>query len=233
MKHPTNFIDLTGQRFGKLVVLEIAETKNWNVYWKCQCDCGNTKNVLAARLRSGKTKSCGCLRKEMLVDRSRKHDLRHKRIYSIYCTMKARCYNPNNEEYKNYGGRGIKICPEWLGENGVENFAKWAYSSGYDENADFGQCTIDRENVNGDYEPSNCRWATQKVQANNTRTNVILEHDGEFHSIHEWCDIYGFDYRRFYRALRVHNMTFDEAVDYCVNSKRKQRSDKGTKKHVQ
>lgn len=146
--------------------------------------------------------------------------------------MKARCYNPNNEEYHNYGGRGITICPEWLGEYGVENFAKWAYKNGFNENAEYGQCTIDRKDVNGNYEPSNCRWTTQKVQANNTRTNVMIEHDGETHSMHEWADILNLDYTRFQRALRKYNMSFDEAVDYCVNNKRKTRSDKGTKKSI-
>lgn len=215
-----------------MVVKEIAETKNWNVYWKCVCDCGNAKDVLASRLMSRKTKPCGCLRTEATVKRSKKHNLRHKRIYSIYCTMKARCYNPNNEEYHNYGGRGITICPEWLGEYGVENFAKWAYKNGFNENAEYGQCTIDRKDVNGNYEPSNCRWTTQKVQANNTRTNVMIEHDGETHSMHEWADILNLDYTRFQRALRKYNMSFDEAVDYCVNNKRKTRSDKGTKKSI-
>lgn len=230
--HSSNFIDLTGKRFGRLIAKEIAESRNWVVYWKCICDCGNTTTVSSAKLRNGKTRSCGCLRKEMTIERNTKHNLRHKRIYNIYCTMKARCYNPNNYEYHNYGGRGIKVCDEWLGENGIDNFAMWSYKNGYDENADFGKCTIDRIDTNGNYDPNNCRWTTQKVQANNTRTNFYLEHDGEVHSISEWSDILKLDYERFYRALRVHNMSFDEAVDYCVNNRRKQRSDKGTGKTV-
>lgn len=190
-KHPNNFVDLTGKRFGRLVVKEMSETKNWKVYWKCVCDCGNTKDILSSRLISGKTKSCGCLRTETAVKRSEKHNLRCKRIYSIYCTMKARCCNPNNAEYHNYGGRGITVCPEWLGENGVENFAKWAYANGYDENADYGQCTIDRIDVNGNYEPSNCRWATQKQQMRNTRYTVFLTYNGETKSASEWSEITG------------------------------------------
>ena len=190
-RHPKNFVDLSGQRFGRLVVREIAETKNWNVYWKCQCDCGNTKNILAAKLRSGRTKSCGCLTRETTTERNTTHGLRHKRIYSIYCTMKARCYNPNNDEYHNYGGRGIIVCPEWLGKNGVENFAKWSYENGYDENAEYGQCTIDRIDVNGNYEPSNCRWATQKQQMRNTRYTIFLTYKGETKSAAEWSEITG------------------------------------------
>lgn len=190
-KHPTNFIDLTGKRFGRLTVMEISETKDWDIYWKCVCDCGNTTNVLSAKLRSGKTKSCGCLRTEKLVDRTKKHGLRHNRIYSIYCTMKARCYNPNNNEYHNYGGRGIKICDKWLSEDGAKNFADWAYANGYDENADYGECTIDRINVDGDYEPSNCRWATMKQQMNNTRYTVFLTYNGETKSAAEWSEITG------------------------------------------
>lgn len=190
-RHPSNFIDLTGERFGRLLVQEIAYKKGWEIYWKCKCDCGKTTNVLSAKLRNGKTKSCGCLRKEMLVKRNEKHGLRHKRIYNIYCTMKARCYSQHNSNYHNYGARGIIVCDEWMGEHGAENFIKWAYENGYDENAKFGECTLDRIDVNGNYEPSNCRWISVKEQANNTRLTIFLTYKGETKSASEWSEITG------------------------------------------
>lgn len=112
--------------------------------------------------------------------------------------MKARCFNQNNEAYKNYGGRGITICKEWFD---FENFYKWAISSGYDENAEFGVCTLDRKDVNGNYEPSNCRWANMKTQSNNTRKNVVLNYNGQEKTLREWCEILNLSYNTIYGRL--------------------------------
>lgn len=229
--------DLTGMRFGRLTVLYrnnslTKKYKNgYGYYWHCLCDCGTEKDVSDNKLKNGKTKSCGCLKREKTIERNKRHGLRRTRLYNVYYTMRARCLNPNNHEYENYGGRGIKICDEWLVENGIKNFYEWANQNGYVEDAKTGSCTIDRIDVDGDYCPENCRWVTQKVQANNTRTNVMIEHKGETHSISEWADILRIDYIRFHRALKIHNMSFDESVEYALDRNiRKARSDKGTKK---
>ena len=162
------FIDLTGQKFGRLTVLKLdykvkkgTHTRN---YWLCECDCGNTKIVEGGCLKYGNTKSCGCYNIEKIKERSIKHNLSSSRINSIYRGIKKRCYNKNCKTYKNYGGRGITICDEWLSD--FKSFYNWAMANGYKDDL-----TIDRIDVNSNYEPSNCRWVDMKVQANNRRNS--------------------------------------------------------------
>lgn len=155
--------------------------------WFCKCDCGNNNIISANKLTSGKTKSCGCLKKEtakppVIV----KHGMSYSRLYQVWKDMKGRCCDLNNKRYANYGGRGIKVCDEWLT---FENFCKWALSDGYSDDL-----TIDRINNDGNYEPSNCRWATKKIQANNRRTNHLLTYKGETHTLKEWAEITGINY---------------------------------------
>lgn len=163
-------IDLTGQRFGRLVVIgRSLESKHGEATWLCQCDCGNTSIVRGSYLRGGNTQSCGCYGHELSVrgERRRTHSGsrdggKKRRLYRIWIAMKTRCYNHNSKNYKNYGGRGITICAEWLHDFAA--FRDWAMSCGYQDDL-----SIDRINVDGNYCPDNCRWATRKEQRHNRR----------------------------------------------------------------
>lgn len=170
--------DLTGKKFNRLTVIKRVENSKWKeTRWLCKCDCGNELILTYGKIAYNHTKSCGCLLKEVASKLNVKHHLRNTRLYNIWANMKQRCYNPKQKAYKYYGKRGIKVCDEWLDkEKGFINFYNWAYKNGYEEHlSKYGNrnTTIDRINVNGNYEPSNCRWATQKEQANNKRNNII------------------------------------------------------------
>lgn len=163
------FIDLTGQRFGRLTVIRTASerTKTGNFQWVCYCDCGTEVNVISNNLRNGHTKSCGCYERERISETQATHRQSHKRLYNVWSGMKQRCYNKKSKFYKDYGGRGIKVCEEW--RHDYQAFHDWAYANGYDEAAPKWKCTIDRIDVDGDYHPENCRWVDMKTQRHNRR----------------------------------------------------------------
>nr|DAR52172.1 MAG TPA: PVL ORF-50-like family [Bacteriophage sp.]DAV70115.1 MAG TPA: PVL ORF-50-like family [Caudoviricetes sp.] len=176
-------IDLTGKKFGRLTVIKRAEdtisdkgvrTKRW----ECICDCGNKTIVRQAGLQRGTTKSCGCLHREIIGNMSRKHGLSNNcgRLYPLWKSIKYRCYCKTCKSYKNYGGRGIVMCDEW--KNNFTLFYKWAIENGYKEEKTsngINILTIDRIDVNGNYEPDNCRFITNAEQAQNKRNSIPKE----------------------------------------------------------
>lgn len=197
--------DLTGRKYGRWTVLEKAEKKHGKTSYLCKCECGIVRVVTADTLLNGRSLSCGCLQKEVVSKRKTTHGMTGTRIYNIYHNMKNRCYNPNDDRYKDYGGRGIRICDEWLGEHGFENFCEWSMVNGYAENL-----TIDRVNVNGNYEPNNCRWATNTEQSNNKRTCVYLTFFGVTKNLKEWCNCIGENYKKMYGRYYRGYETFRE-----------------------
>lgn len=189
----SKLIDLTGQRFGRLTVIERVEdyvtpSGQHKARWLCKCDCGNEKKVTATALKRGNTQSCGCYQDECRhnpnTERSAIHHGFGTRLYRIYRGMWQRCYDKNANHYSRYGGRGITICDEWLGKDGFIHFREWSINNGYSE-----ELSIDRIDNEKGYSPDNCRWCTVKQQQNNRGCNVFLTFKGEKHTMAEWAEI--------------------------------------------
>ena len=205
-----SIVDLTGQKFGKLTVINqadpyISPSGYRKTRWCCECDCGNNVVVVASDLKRGHTQSCGCFQREMTGKALRRHGLRHTKIYHKWLDMKDRCLNKNNKRFFDYYGRGITVCDEW--KNSFEAFYKWAMSHGYADNL-----SIDRIDVNGNYEPSNCRWITMSEQSRNKRNNVLYEYKGEIKTFSEWSRITGINYstmlHRYHSGLTTEEIFF-------------------------
>jgi len=193
----TNWESYLGVKFGRLIVTEILPSIPYKIRrCKAICECGNIKEYYVGNILMGVTTSCGCLRKGLPI----KHGLsirgNNKSLYNVYMKMIHRCYDSTVWNYKNYGGRGIIVCKEW--KNDARVFAKWAIENGYKKDLQ-----IDRfPDNNGNYEPSNCRWATHTQNANNTRSNVLLIYNGESKTIAEWASIVGMEYGSFWSRVK-------------------------------
>lgn len=175
--------DIVGKKFNKLLVLSFNHskphpnpTKGQFYFYKCQCECGKITIVKRERIINGITKSCGCIN-----NRATTHGLSKTRLFRIWSSMLNRCYNTNVLRYKNYGGRGIKVCDEWLI---FKPFYDWAMANGYNDTL-----TIDRINVDGNYEPNNCHFSNAKQQANNRTNNNLIFYNNETHTLAEWAEI--------------------------------------------
>ena len=205
------FINLENKIFGRLTVLNRAPNRGRRTVWTCQCICGNTVDIGAECLSSGTTKSCGCLHAECVKLNSKTHGLRNTHEYNVWCWMKARCYNPNDSAYENYGGRGITVCDRWLHD------PKAFYE-------DMGprpsvNHSIDRINNNGPYSPENCRWATRTEQNNNTRNNVLYTINGISLTIKDWAKRLDLDRTTIYWRLR-NGWSLEEALETRFMMKR-------------
>lgn len=200
--------DLTGKKFSRLTVIEQLSERcvNGAVKYLCLCECGNKSKVQANKLRSGVTRSCGCLTK----DKATTHGMYKSTEHSSWRSMKNRCCNKNHMHYKNYGARGIKICNRW--KNSFQNF--------YD---DMGakpspKHSIDRIDNNGDYEPENCKWSTEIEQARNRRGTKMYTYKNETKYAREWMDIYEISNNVFYRRVNQ-GWSFDKIIETPINTK--------------
>ena len=205
-----NKINMIGKKFGRLTVIEELRERNkyGKIVYKCQCECGNIVDVVGNQLRAGQTKSCGCLQKEKASKQGKanaKHHQAHTRLYHIYQGMKQRCYNKNALDFANYGGRGVKICDEWL--NNPTTFFEWAIDNGYQDNL-----TIDRIDVNKSYAPCNCKWATRKQQTRNRRNTIYLTYECETQPMSYWAAKFNKNlksmYKRYHAGWNVNDIIF-------------------------
>lgn len=185
----TVIIDITGKRFGKLLVIRRSDKRNSSndVLWECTCDCGNIKLATSGALRHGRTKACGCMMGNPT------HKDWGKSIRNIWLGMMARCYKENSTNYHYYGAKGILVCKEW---HFYEVFKKWAFENGYIQGL-----TIERKNNKKGYNPKNCKWATYKEQNNNRSTNRFVTIDGVRKTLVQWSEVSGISQYRIRRRL--------------------------------
>lgn len=194
-----------GNKFGRLTAVEMVERDcgKWGSHrWRFHCGCGGETIASIRQVRSGKTSSCGCIATEVLVARNTKHSgvKQNPREYRSWKDMRSRCNNPNNTDYRLYGERGIKVCRRW------DDFGAFLKDMGP---RPIGY-TLDRIDVNGHYEPGNCRWATSKTQANNKRTNHAIEYNGSRKTLQQWCDEFALEPSKVRYRLSV-GMSLDDA----------------------
>lgn len=194
--------NIQGKKFGRLTAIStVGKNKHNEILWKCKCDCGNEKIVSYNVLVNGKSKSCGCL----AIENNYKHGLYGTRIRGIYYKMLNRCNHKESVSYLQYGGRGITVCEEWSGENGLINFYNWSMKNGYSD-----ELSIDRIDNDKGYSPGNCRWTTNYVQQNNKRNNIVLEYCGKSLTLKQWSRETGISYKkllyRYHKGLQANQI---------------------------
>lgn len=202
-------IDLTGRRFGRLVVLyECDERKNRQVVWHCRCDCGNEVDIRGSDLTSGRTTSCGCYQRERAAEANIVHGMnrqgeRHP-VYRTWSHMLQRCENPSRKCYKDYGGRGITVCSEW---HDFIPFRDWALANGWGKGL-----TLDRIDNDGNYEPGNCRWTTRKEQARNRRSNRLITFNSKTQTLVEWAEEVGVKLNTLHDRIDTYHWPIERAL---------------------
>lgn len=205
-------VNLIGKKIGRLYVKSFAYKIKRTYYYNCVCDCGNECVKSSQYLLDTKRcphKSCGCWHRELNIASSSKHGMTKTDTYKTWCELKQRCCNPKNNAYEYYGGRGIKICDRWF--HSFENFLK---DMGERPSKEY---SIDRIDVNGDYEPSNCRWATDKEQCNNRRSNIVIQYKGRTQNLMQWCNELHLNYFNV-NSMRIRGKrSFEEIVEYYKN----------------
>lgn len=194
--------DLIGKRFHRLTVIQRLPTKRRRAYWRCRCDCGAFTDVPTDALRSGNTKSCGCLKSERTSQRNTTHGMSNTRVYRVWCHMLGRCQNLTDQDYADYGGRGIEVCDRW---KSFENFY-----------ADMGDPppgrTLNRIDNEGHYDPDNCEWSTSTEQARNKRNNRIITWNGRTQTLPAWAEETGIPYHTLKARLFVLKWPVEEAL---------------------
>lgn len=206
-----NAENIVGKKFGNLTVMRYEGIKEHKSILLCKCDCGKEVMLPMRNVTSGNTKSCGCFKRQSLVMRNSKHNMYKTPIYQKYQDMLRRCYNKNTKRYGRYGGRGIKVCDEWLPKNnGFANFYKWAVSQGYQDYSDKTLLrkevpTLDRIDTDGNYEPSNCRFVKFKTQDNNKSSNVYVNYNGKKFTLKQLSEEFDISYhitqKKFHKGL--------------------------------
>ena len=213
--------DLTGKKFGRLTVIDKAEkhvkpSGGTVGRWKCKCDCGNVLVVDTHSLKSGHTQSCGCRKIEMLVEQSTKHGMYRKTVYRTWDSMVQRCENQRHKQYNDYGGRGIKVCDRW--RNSFQAFFDdVSILPHFGENG----YTLDRMNVNGNYEPTNVRWATKKEQQNNMRSNLLISYNDQTKTLSQWAEELGFKNSTLYSRIVTYGWDIERAMTEAVQQRRR------------
>lgn len=210
MNYHPNFSNLSGRKFGRLKAIAPAFKKRSSYYWKCDCECGKSKVVLGAKLTGGRTRSCGCLRTEMLIARASTHRMSKTRAYGIWNGILNRCNNKNVAAYPRYGGRGIKVCDRWM------RFEPFYLDMG-EPPANY---SIERKDNDGDYCPENCVWATRLEQNRNSRKNVYLTINGVTKCISEWASIIGVKSGTLHARIK-RGWTVEAAVNPALKRPRK------------